>query len=297
MEAWIIIAIISYFLFALNGVGDKFLLTHAVKDPGVYAFYLGISSVVVFVLAPFGLEILPPGLMMLALLAGGSFITAMYFFYSAIKETSISRILPIEGGLVPLFSLIIAYIAGVEILEPGQLWAFVLLVAGAVMMELKKSKTGWHPLAWRNAVIAAFFFGLYFVLTKDVYNQTNFISGLIWTRVGLVVGALFLLLSATTRRGIKAAPNRTSSVDKSVFYGSRLAGAGATFLQNYAISIGSVVIVNALQGVQFAFVLLMSVLLSRFYPQIIREEVNQSILIQKIAAVLFITAGLVLLTT
>lgn len=296
MESWILIAIAAYFLFALNGVGDKFLLTHAVKDPGVYAFYLGASSIVVFVLAPFGLEVLPLGLMFLAIFAGLSFIAAMYFFYSAIKETSISRILPIEGGLVPLFSLLMAYVAGIERLDSHLLWAFGFLVSGAVLMEFKKTKDGWHPLAWRNALIAAFFFGLYFVLTKDVYNQTNFISGLIWTRLGLVLGALMLLFSATTRRGIKAAPNRTSATDKGVFYASRIAGAGATFLQNYAISLGSVVIVNALQGVQFAFVLLMSVLLSRFYPSIIKEEVNQSILVQKVVAVILITVGLGLLT-
>src|SRR4051812_5935755 len=116
MTIWIIVAIIAYLLFAINGVADKFLLTKAVGDAGVYAFYVGISSLLVFALAPFGLTLVSWPLFFVALAAGGTFITALYFFYTAIKLTSVSRVLPIEGGLVPLFTLIFAYIAHLDTL-------------------------------------------------------------------------------------------------------------------------------------------------------------------------------------
>ncbi len=295
MTAWILIAIIAYILLAINGVADKFLLTKAVGDPGVYAFYVGTSSLSVLFLVPFGIHALSPQNYLIAGLAGMSFTFALYFFYSSIQRASISRILPIEGGLVPFFTLILAYVTGIDSLSHLQLLAFALLVIGAVLIDFKKTKTGWHPLAWRDMVLAAFLFAVSFILTKYIYNETNFISGLIWTRLGLVLGAFLLLLSTRTRHGILAAPAQTSKRNKFLFYSSHASGALGSLLQNYAIALGSVVIVNALQGVQFIFVLLLSVVFSQFYPKILKEDITKSILVQKIAAIILVTAGLVLL--
>jgi len=297
MTTWFIIAIIAYFLFAINGIADKFLLTKAVGNPAVYAFYVGISSIVVFFLSPFGLHMVPVPVLLLALASGAAFVCALYFFYSAIKETSISRILPIEGGLVPLFTLIFAYVAGLDSLTHVQLWAFGLLVLGAVLVDFKKTDKGWSPLHWHNALIAAFFFALSFILTKYVYNETNFISGLIWTRLGLVLAAVAIFVLSTKTRGeIFSAPRQTSTGNKFLFYISHAAGSAASFLQNYAISLGSVVIINAMQGVQFVLILMMSVVLSRYFPKVLKEEITKPILVQKITAIVLISAGLGLLS-
>ncbi len=290
--SWILIAIIAYLLFALNGVANKFLLTNAVRDPGVFVFYTGTASIVVLLLAPFGLHVLTGTTLLIALIAGACFAFALYFFYSAIQQTSISRILPIEGGLVPVFSLVLAYLLNLETFDTRELSAFAFLVAGSILMALKKTEDGWHFRALRHATIAAFLFALSFILTKYTYNQTNFFSGLIWTRMGLVLGAGLMLLSYQTRMHIFSAPKEATKRNKVLFYSSSLAGSLGSLLQNYAISIGSVVIVNALQGVQFAFLLILSVFLSEFYPHIIKEEINRSILIQKIAGIVLISVGL-----
>ncbi|MCX6797172.1 MAG: hypothetical protein NTX98_01700, partial [Candidatus Doudnabacteria bacterium] len=41
---WIFLSIGAYFLLALNGVADKFLLSKAIKHPIAYAFYVGITG-------------------------------------------------------------------------------------------------------------------------------------------------------------------------------------------------------------------------------------------------------------
>ncbi len=292
MTLWIAIAIISYLLFALNGVADKFLLTKAVKDPGVYVFYVGTGSIALFLLAPFGLHMLPWDQFFIALMGGMSFAGALYFFYSAIQETSISRILPIEGGLVPLFSLILVYFTKVEKFDSRELVAFILLVSGSILMAFKKTESGWHAKAWRNGTIAAFLFAVSFVISKFIYGQTNFLSGLIWVRAGLILGSLSMLVFSSTRKQVFAAPRKTSSGNKLLFYAAAVAGSMGGWLQNYAIAIGSVVIVNALQGVQFAFILIISVFLSEFYPKIIKEDVNTSIIVQKVIGIILISIGL-----
>ena len=296
MTNWVLIAIISYLLFAVNAVTDKFLLSRAIKSPIVYAFYIAILSPTVLFLAPFGLKLLDPINLLIALVAGSCFTFALYYFYSAIQETSISRILPIEGGLVPVFTLVLA--AGLlnETLTGNQLAAFGFLVVGAVLISFKKEKGGWHSKAIVDATLAAFLFALSFVLTKYIYEQTNFISGIIWTRMGLFVGALGFILPKQNRKLVFEAPKGTSNSNKVIFYTAHVAGALAGFLQNYAISIGSVTIVNALQGAQFAFLLGLTIILSRFFPKVLTEKITPLILTQKITAIIFITCGLVVLT-
>lgn len=296
MNGWILIAVISYLLFAINAVTDKFLLSRSVKSPIVFAFYIAILSPTVLLLAPFGLRLLDPVNLLIALVAGSCYTFALYYFYSAIQQTSISRILPIEGGLVPVFTLFLA--AGLlnETLTGNQMAAFIFLVLGAVLISFKQEKGGWYPKAMVNAALAAFLFALSFTLTKYIYNETNFISGMIWTRLGLFVGALGFILPKQNRELIFQAPKSTTSSNKLIFYTAHAAGALAGFLQNYAISIGSVIIVNALQGAQFAFLLGITIALSRFFPKVLSEKITPLILAQKITAIILITCGLVVLT-
>lgn len=304
MNFYIIIAIIAYSLFAVNGIIDKFLLSKAVRSPAVYAFFIGITGPFTFVLA---LLALIPGLnitfeflsftdLLIAIVAGASFVWALYFLYKATQQTSVSRILPIEGGLVPVFTLFFAYIILGERLLETQLIAFIFLVVGAVIISLRHDQSGWHAKAFTNAVIAAVLFALSFVLTKYTFDHSNFISGLIWTRLGFFVVAMSFLLSPSVRHGIRNVPKDTTKANKFLYLGARVSGSLSGFLQNYAISLGSVTIVNAMQGTQYALVLIGTIILSKYFPQILKEKVTRQILAQKILAIILITTGLVFLT-
>lgn len=295
MYIWI--AIFAYTLFALNGIADKFLLGHVVRHPIAYAFYIGITAPLTWFLAPFGLKVLGSGAdFFIAIVGGGSFILALYFFYAAIQKTSISRILPVEGGFVPFFTLILAYLILGERLSGQQLLAFMFLVAGAVLIAFKKEHGNWHPRALGNGILAAFLFALSFTLTKYIFVMTNFVSGLIWTRLGFFLVSICFLIPEATRRHILNIPKKTSTGNKFLYYGTRLTGGLAGLMQNYAIAIGSVTIVNALQSTQYAILLVATALLSRYYPKILKEQFSGTILFQKILAIILIALGLFMLT-
>lgn len=293
MYIWI--AIIAYSLFAINGIIDKFLLTRAVKHPAAYAFYIGITGFLTWLLIPFGLKFISPWDLLVAMVGGASFIVALVFLYMATRQTSISRLLPIEGGLVPIFTLVFAYLFLGEHLPPNQLLAFGLLVAGAVLISLKHDQSGWHPKALGNAVMAAIFFALSFALTKYIFELTNFVSGLVWTRLGFLAVSLAMLLPRQTRKHIFSAPREAGKGNIYLYYGARVSGGLAGLLQNYAISIGSVTLVNAMQGTQYVFLLAMTVLLSKYFPKILKEQITSAILLQKIVAIILISFGLFLL--
>lgn len=292
---YITIAIVSYMLFAINGVIDKFLLTKAVKHPAAYAFYTGITGFLTWALIPFGLKWVSPADLLIAIIGGASFVAALVFLYMATMQTSISRLLPIEGGLVPIFTLIFAYLFLGERLASGQLLAFIMLVAGAVLISFKHDKSGWHSKAMSNAIIAAVFFALSFTLTKYIFDRTNFVSGLVWTRLGFLAVSLSMLIPKKTRKHIFSAPKEAGKGNIYLYYGARVSGGLAGLLQNYAISIGSVTLVNAMQGTQYAFLIVMTVFLSKYFPKILKENVSAATLFQKIAAIILISTGLYLL--
>ncbi|MGE5392810.1 MAG: EamA family transporter [Candidatus Saccharibacteria bacterium] len=291
MSYWLA-AVIGYFFLGLNGVFDKFLLDKTVKQPAAFGFYVGILAPVALVLAPFGFQMLTGKFIAIALIAGFCFTWATYFYYKAIKQTSISRIMPLVGGMVPLFTLGLAYFLLAERLSSTQMFAFILLVAGAILITYKPESVGWQRKMFLNAIIASVLFSLSFTLSKIIYEESNFVSGLIWTRFGVFFASLSFLLSKANRRHILAAPAQTNNKGKLLYYATHGLGAIGGICQNYAVSIGSVTIVNALQGTQYVFVLGLSSFLSIYFPKVLKENITASILVQKITAIVLISIGL-----
>ncbi len=106
--------------------------------------------------------------------------------------------------------------------------------------------------------------------------------------------AMCFLFFKQARRHIFVTPHQAGRTNAIMFYGVRLMGAVAGFFQNYAISIGSVIIVNALQGFQFVFLLAATGIITIYFPHILQEKLTPSILLTKLAAIIIITAGLVM---
>lgn len=82
-----------------------------------------------------------------------------------------------------------------------------------------------------------------------------------------------------------------------LFAANQVAGAGASLLQNWAIALAPLAylsIINALQGVQYAFLFILTTVFSLKFPQIIKERISRKIIIQKIIAILLIGVGLIL---
>jgi drug/metabolite transporter (DMT)-like permease len=295
IASWMLIALCGYMLLAVSGVLDKFLVTKVVREPVVYAFYTAITGPLSFVLAPFGLKGVDWPTFFAAMAAGIAFVAGIYFLYSAESQISISREIPIQGGLVPVFTLAFAFLLLGETLTLVQTVAFAFLVIGAVMISFRKERGHWVVKAIVASVLSAGLLALCSVLTKYVFIHTNFISGMIWTRLGFFIVALFILCFPRNRQVIFAAPKQAGAKHVALYYSSRASGTIGGFLQNYAVSLGSVTIVNALQGVEFVVLLLLTSFLSIYYPRVLKEKVSFSAIFLKLNAIALITVGLVLL--
>jgi drug/metabolite transporter (DMT)-like permease len=308
--SWLTIAIIGYFFLALANVGDKLLISRAIQ-PVVYTFFTCLLGLLIFVLAPWGLTW--PGFyqLLICLATGIVFFIALFLLFKAISIAEVSRVVTIVGGLTPLFVFVFSYFFLKERLVSSEITAFLVLMAGIILVSIKKEKTFIFPKkVILMALFSAFFYAGFYSLSKYIYFKQSFISGFIWTRVGAFLGALIFLTRSGWRQAIiKAVSGQTQAIPphqyiggggistkiKLLFLSNQTIGALGFVLTNYAIALASVTLVNAMQGVQYAFVLILTIFIVKKSPQLLKEKITGRILVQKILAICLIGLGLVLL--
>lgn len=283
---------------ALAFLMDKFLLSSKrIPSPFVYAFFIGALGILALVLIPFGVVISSSAEMVRALIAGATFILALVFFFAGLKENEASRVVPLTGGFVPAFTFVLAYLFLAERLGQTEVLAFLALVIGGVLITIgskpPSAKASGGLRGYAYAVIAAFIFAVSFVITKQVFIEQGFISGFVWSRIGGFLMALSFLLIPSARYGVFHQPKQKGGGTTAVlFFTGQAAGALGFMLVNYAISLASVSLVNAMQGVQYAFLLVMVAFLSKRFPKVLSERLTGAVLVQKVAAIALISVGI-----
>lgn len=294
---WVVIAAIGYSLTAFNVIIDKILLRKPIKHPAVFAFYTGILSIFVMVLTPLGIYWPGTAQFAVSLLTGIVFIAAMIVFYGAIVENEVSKVVPVVGGLTPVFAFLLSNIFLGESLAVKQMTAFLFLVSGSVFILLNKKTAdkNFNLKIFQKPVLAASLFSIFYVLTKFIYLNQQFISGFVWTRLGSFLAAVFLFVLPKTRKLIFENIGGLKVKMGGVFVANKALGAIAFILINYAISLGNVALVNAMESFQYVFLFIFSALLSITYPEIFKEEISVVIIFQKIFAIILIAAGFFML--
>lgn len=289
---WIELAILAYFLDAVVFVVDKYLLSESIPHPSAYAFFVALLSGFALLLIPFGVYIPSGFALLVSLVSGLSFFVGLFFLYTTVRHIDVTEAMPAIGGVTALATFAFSYwFLAPEILAGHNLLAFVLLVGGTLMMSYfhLESRVIFYIIA--AGVCMAFSF----VLMKYVFNLTDFINGLFWTRVGLLLGAGIVLLLPRTRHEIKSIFRHASHGSKLIFILNKILAAAAFIMIYYAIRIGNVVFVNAMQGVQYVFILLIGALLVKAMPMLFERHREKFLSARKWIATSSIVAGLILL--
>lgn len=320
--SWLLITISAYFLNAIALVIDKTLLKKDIPNPVVYVFYIALLGAVLMLLViPFGFSVPAELIIFVSIIAGAIFVWALILMFSALRKEEASRVAPMIGGLTPFFVFILAWFVLEESLTSNQYVAFIFLIIGTFLISLDFRKRGaWYWLKKKLGFVqklslpkirktlwialpSAALFGVAHVLTKYVYLNTEFLTGFIWTRLGAFLAVLALLVFPENRQAIFKNFKKTSKkrgvrqrVSIRFLLGQWCGGASALLIQ-YAIFLGSVILVNALQGMQYVFVFLIVLLLTIFLPKILKEEISKEVFFQKIVAVLLIFIGLYFVAT
>jgi drug/metabolite transporter (DMT)-like permease len=308
--SWLFVALSAYLFLAVANLFDKFLVDNVIKNSKAYAFVACFLGAIVFLVAPWFLDWPGINLFVLNLLNGAVFALALCLLYEALRRGEASRVLVFIGGLTPVFSLIFSLLFFKEHFSSQQLIGISFSLSGVFLIAFLPQQRGYLSrlanklkisLGNKNnrALLIAFFsalaYSIYFISTKTAYNGQEFISAFIWTRIGSALFVLLFLFEPAVRKEIrKMLFNKEKEPKKNsgfLVIVNQLLGSAGFILQNYAIFLGSVVLVNALQGLQYALLLILSAVLAALAPKLLKESFSWRIMFWKIAAVIMIAIG------
>lgn len=295
---WLIIVILAYLFFSLSFFGDKLVLSGP-PNPKLYTFYVGALNVLVILLVPFTkLNSYNTTGLMWAMLTAVVSILGLYTMFSALEKFEVSRVMSTIGALQPILILIFVGIFwGFEAVTSMNFVAFIMLFVGSVAISIKKRLA----LTLNYLVLTMFssvMFSLAYVFSKFVFLNQTFLTGLILIGASTFLLALTLLSDKGLRNQIFAKKQPMDKKTGILFLFSQSAGGSANVLQSLAIflaPVSSLALINALRGVQYIFLFIITLCCSLFFPHILKEDISKKTIIQKSVSILLIVLGLAIL--
>lgn len=309
---WIIIALLGHAANGFAFVIDKILLNNAFKRSATYAGLVGLLSALALVLIPWVIDWPTGGYLLLAILSGLTFMAALWTFFAALSRGEASRVIPIISALIPIMTLIGTSLFLAERLTFYELLGFFLLITATVLLAGGKAQNRLTMNALLLSLLSAFLFAVSSVSGKAVYDHVGFLGGFVTTRIAAMLTSIILIILVDPLAGkeikdiirsmkggqqAKKRPGQlmtTATAAKLAIVGQTLGGLGFIAIQ-YAISLGSASIVNALQVMQFALLVMVAFILKNKAQTLLGESLNKSVIIIKGLALVIMAIGLSLI--
>ncbi|MBU2566054.1 EamA family transporter [Patescibacteria group bacterium] len=283
---------------------DKILLNQAFKRSATYAGLVGLLSILAITLSPW-VNIWPRGITLLwVIISGVAFTTALWMFFSALSRGEASRVVPIISALIPMVTLLGTTIFLHERLALKEYIGFFLLIIATILLSSGKATQRLKKSAIIYSIISAILFAVMSVTIKTIYDDVGFLSGFVSTRVIAALTGLILItiIDPLAGKEIKNifAPKKSAGKQKGMnpktaailaIVGQSLGGLGFVGVQ-LAISMGSAAIVNSLQVIQFALLVVIAFIMKSKAKTLLGESLEKSVIVVKSIALVLMALGL-----
>lgn len=271
-------ALLAYLLNSIAVTVDKFLLTKIVPNPLVYVFYISLLSLLVLFGLPFT-HIPTLGIFILASAYTICWTIGAYFMFSGLKVGQISRVIPVIGTITPLILLFYAGKTGT--ISINETWGAVILILALIFITAQSWLGKINKKEIIFELLASLFFAVSYIFLKAAYLQTDFLTVLVWGKLILIPFILLVIpmkIKLHTRK-LKLSP---------LFFLGQIAGGTSQLLLTFSIFLASPALVNSLQGTQYVFILILSLI---FF----KEKTDRLFWIIKVLGILLICLGLFVL--
>lgn len=300
---WIALAIGGHLLNALAFVIDKILLNASFKQSATYAALIGSLSLLVFPAIPW-MRAWPSWRLQPFIIAFGVlFVFALWGFFEALKRSEATRVVPLVGSLIPLFTYAGSALFLHERLTQTQTFGFAILVIATIFLTRGTRRVILQPTTIGLAAVAAFLFAVSSLCGKFAFSQASvqdvFIVSRLWA--GFTGLSLFFCIPSIRHELFSAKKNSHGSrffTPQIFLMGTgQLAGAIGFILVQISLAAGSASLVNALQAVQYATIVLIAWLGGKALATRLQEERTVRAIVWKSAAIVCVALGLFFLTS
>ncbi|MEA1926189.1 MAG: hypothetical protein U9M90_03015 [Patescibacteria group bacterium] len=280
-------------------MANKVLITGKIKSWQRYLFYVSFLSLFSLLLAPFGLAWPGFGVFLTSFFAGVIFFGYLGFLFSALRHSTASRVFVLTGAVSAIATLLLASLFLGDTFNTAKILGILMLVFGGFFISFKFYRKRFFS-SYKKVILAGILYAVALVVLKHSFDSQNFISGYIYSRLGIVAMAGLSLTVPSFRKKVfplfkKGKRSENASQFALIAAVKSLAGV-ATALLNYAIAIGSVTIISALVSVQYLFVFALSIIFGFLFQDMLRENMNRTNVLTKALGVVSIVAGVFLVT-
>jgi drug/metabolite transporter (DMT)-like permease len=294
---WFFVALLAPALWSATNHIDKVLLTKYFKSSGpgaliVFSALIGIPMLpLIWLIEPASLHISFLSAIILTT-SGAIYLGSFLPYIHALARDDASVVVPLFQ-LVPVFSYILGYIFLQEQLTTTQSLSALLIITGSIGLSLDLSKgVRLKRITFMLMLLASLLVAFNSLLFKIVALKESFWQSSFWEYAGFALFGLVVLVFVKPYREqfwrvLKQ--NRTHVLRLNVL--NEVINVFAKSALNFATLLAPLALVWVVNGFQPLFVFIYGVVLSRLVPSLVKEDLSRKVLIQKIAAIVIITAG------
>lgn len=128
------------------------------------------------------------------------------------------------------------------------------------------------------------------------YLLQSFSYGTVFASLALIQAAVGAIIVVALWRYIRLAWHATTPRAVALNVANDLFSFGAELLYTIALSVWYLALVETIASLQYIFIFVWGVILSRWFPHVLRETVTGPILVRKLVAIIIIVGGIYLIT-
>ena len=297
--AWLFFALAANIFYTGVTVFDQFLRKkHIANSISATALWLLLFFFIWLAIIPFvGISLPALPQLVAGLLAGFLIVFTTIIYFHTLNEEEASSIMPIwQFSSVFVLLLSIAFLG--EKLLSKHYAGFALILVASLLLSIRKTAGG---LKVRKTVLlvsaASVIWAIHIVLAKYFFLTESFWNGFFWMPLGSFIGGIALLFIPKAFAGFKSelasvVKNRQAAL---VLAGSTLMTLAADLSSLTALKRGPASLVSIAGATQLMFLFILTVLLSRFFPNILKERIDRKTLITKGMAISLMMLGIYLI--
>ncbi len=298
MNSWLFFALLAPLLWAFTNIFDGALRRHFIKSDFALTWIAAVSRlpfvIIFFWIGGFEIPALP--VLLLMFLGGMLWTGPMALYFKAIEFEEPSRV-ALLLQMMPIFTLLIAYLLLGETLSTIQAIAFGILITAGVLAAIKQTGKGWH---FSKAFVLVLIAGLLWAFSDVLFKKfelvfSNFFAAFAIYFFGSFLVSIFSMFNKKGRKSILSYFSNLPIRAWLMLIGSMLAGICGSISFAYALTLGKASLTAVIIGAQPLIVFILGLLFARFISEIRKEDTSKNALILKAISFGLVIVGLVVL--
>lgn len=292
---WVSLSLLAPLFWASSNFVDKYILGKYTRGIFDFLFFSTITSWFLFVGLFFFVGAPELSVYSLVPILTGVILIYSYGFYGKALEQGDTSPLVILFTLIPVVTVILAFIFLGQTLSSNEFLAFIIVLIGAIIVSLEKSR-GIFIKGFGMILIAILLWSVMTLLIDYGLTKMSFWDYFILDNLGSALAGLTLFIIPSMRKQIIDGLKTATAGKYAWFSGNNLLDFFGQMSIKKALAIGpSAGLITVVMQMQSFYAIVIGMVLTIFLPNMIREDITTGILVKKFIGALIMFSGVYVL--